>query len=77
MISQPTQAITPASQTPGAGQNLIPKLNSPGDFKAWQAALAANWDERKPCVRVCDGTGCRALGSQKILEGLRKEISSV
>ncbi|WP_290881439.1 (2Fe-2S) ferredoxin domain-containing protein, partial [Fischerella sp.] len=45
------------------------------DFQAWQVALAAAWDENKPCLRVCDGTGCRALGSQKVLAGLREEIN--
>ena len=28
----------------------------------------------QPCLRVCDGTGCRALGSQKVLAALREEI---
>ena len=26
-------------------------------------------------VRVCDGTGCRALGSRKVLDSLRREIT--
>ncbi len=43
-------------------------------FQFWQAALADGWDDTRPCLRVCDGTGCRALGSQKVLAELRKEI---
>jgi NADH:ubiquinone oxidoreductase subunit F (NADH-binding)/(2Fe-2S) ferredoxin/Pyruvate/2-oxoacid:ferredoxin oxidoreductase delta subunit len=50
------------------------RLQSVADFQAWQAQLAAGWDESKPCLRVCDGTGCRALGSQKVLASLREEI---
>ncbi|RPI85157.1 MAG: NADH-quinone oxidoreductase subunit F, partial [Chloroflexi bacterium] len=44
------------------------------DFNAWQTQLAENWDESKPCLKVCDGTGCRALGSQRVLAGLKNEI---
>ncbi len=51
------------------------RFQSTGDFTRWQAELAAGWDETKPCLRVCDGTGCRALGSQKVLAALREEIA--
>jgi NADH-quinone oxidoreductase subunit F len=44
------------------------------EFNVWQSALSAEWDETIPCLRVCDGTGCRALGSQKVLANLREEI---
>ncbi len=43
-------------------------------FEVAQAELALAWDESKPCLRVCDGTGCRALGSQQVLSKLRDEI---
>jgi NADH-quinone oxidoreductase subunit F len=43
-------------------------------FEVAQAELALAWDESKPCLRVCDGTGCRALGSQQVLSKLREEI---
>jgi NADH-quinone oxidoreductase subunit F len=51
------------------------RFQSTGEFTRWQADLAAGWDETKPCLRVCDGTGCRALGSQKVLAALREEIA--
>ena len=38
-------------------------------FRRWSAELAQAWDESQPCVKVCDGTGCRALGSQKCSPG--------
>ena len=53
------------------------RLHSVADFRLWQASLATAWDESKPCLRVCDGTGCRALGSQKVLAGLRDELGKV
>ena len=52
------------------------RFQSTGEFTRWQAELAAAWDETKPCLRVCDGTGCRALGSQKVLAALREEIAN-
>ncbi len=51
-------------------------LRSLSAFRQWQASLAAAWDESKPCLRVCDGTGCRALGSQKVLASLQEEIKN-
>ncbi len=50
------------------------RLQSAAEFHNWQSRLAAGWDETKPCLKVCDGTGCRALGSQKVLAALREEI---
>jgi len=47
------------------------------DFKSWQTQLASEWDEDKPALRVCDGTGCRALGSQIVLNQLRKELQQI
>jgi len=47
------------------------------DFTSWQAQLASEWDEDKPVLRVCDGTGCRALGSQIVLDRLRNELEKI
>jgi NADH-quinone oxidoreductase subunit F len=43
-------------------------------FHDWRQTLSAGWDETKPCLKVCDGTGCRALGSRKVLTALRDEL---
>jgi NADH-quinone oxidoreductase subunit F len=51
------------------------RFQSIAEFTRWQAELSAGRDETKPCLRVCDGTGCRALGSQKVLASLREEIA--
>jgi NADH-quinone oxidoreductase subunit F len=53
------------------------RLQDVKEFQTYQTALAAGWDESKPCLRVCDGTGCRALGSQKVLTNLRDELDKV
>lgn len=45
------------------------------DFQAWQVRLATERDDTKTRLHVCDGTGCRALGSQKVLARLQKEVT--
>lgn len=50
------------------------RFQSTAEFQDWRTKLSVEWDESKPCLRVCDGTGCRALGSQKVLAALREEI---
>jgi NADH-quinone oxidoreductase subunit F len=50
------------------------RLISIQDFENWQTTLTAALDDNKPSIRVCDGTGCRALGSQKVLAELTKEL---
>jgi NADH:ubiquinone oxidoreductase subunit F (NADH-binding)/(2Fe-2S) ferredoxin/Pyruvate/2-oxoacid:ferredoxin oxidoreductase delta subunit len=50
------------------------RLASFGEFQAWQSALIESRDDTKTRLHVCDGTGCRALGSQKVLARLQKEI---
>ena len=50
------------------------RLQSIVEFRAWQKTMIDAWNDDKPCLRVCDGTGCRALGSLKVLSSLREEI---
>jgi NADH:ubiquinone oxidoreductase subunit F (NADH-binding)/(2Fe-2S) ferredoxin len=44
------------------------------EFKILQSSLISSMDTDKPRLHVCDGTGCRALGSEKVLSRLRDEI---
>ena len=50
------------------------RINAPAELDTWRAQLFAAHDPKQPCLRVCDGTGCRALGSQKVLASLREEL---
>jgi NADH-quinone oxidoreductase subunit F len=52
------------------------RLYTPADFHLWQQSLSRDWNEERPALKVCDGTGCRALGSQKVLAALRSEIEN-
>jgi NADH:ubiquinone oxidoreductase subunit F (NADH-binding)/(2Fe-2S) ferredoxin/Pyruvate/2-oxoacid:ferredoxin oxidoreductase delta subunit len=51
------------------------RFNTLTEYRTYQVQCAAAWDETKPCIKVCDGTGCRALGSDKVLQHLREEIT--
>lgn len=50
------------------------RLNSVGDFEAWQKKLLAAVDPKAPLVMVCSGTGCIALGSVEVCEAFEAEI---
>ncbi len=51
------------------------RFHSVADFHAWQENLISKKDYDTSSLHVCDGTGCRALGSQMVLSDLRAEIS--
>ena len=70
-MNQPIHSPQPALQAAESGERFVARLQDIASFQRWQAELARAWDESQPCVKVCDGTGCRALGSQKVLAGLR------
>ena len=46
------------------------RLNGVSELDAWRQAIIDSLDPERPRLRVCDGTGCRALGSQKLLAAL-------
>jgi NADH:ubiquinone oxidoreductase subunit F (NADH-binding)/(2Fe-2S) ferredoxin/NAD-dependent dihydropyrimidine dehydrogenase PreA subunit len=50
------------------------RLTSIQGFENWQTTLATEINDHKPSIRVCDGTGCRVLGSQKVLAELKREL---
>lgn len=51
-------------------------MDSIQEFETVQAGMLVGLDESKPYVSVCDGTGCRASGSQQVLAQLRTEIEN-
>ncbi|MCU0488091.1 MAG: NAD(P)H-dependent oxidoreductase subunit E [Anaerolineales bacterium] len=73
MNAKPTslQIETPPASLETLGQE---KLSSFEQFFAWQAQLAAERHPNQRGVRVCDGAGCRALGSQKVLAELQRQL---
>jgi len=52
----------------------MPKLRSVAELETLRKALVAAGAEKKLCVTVCGGTGCRALGSEGVSKGIRAEL---
>jgi len=50
------------------------RLSNPQDLETWRAAIKQSFDPNRPRLRVCDGTGCRALGSQNLLAALHHAL---
>ena len=50
-------------------------MASPKELEAWRQEILAAVDPERPRLRVCDGTGCRALGSQKLLGKLDEALN--
>ena len=54
----------------------MPKINSPAELEDLRKDLLAKRDPNKPCISVCTGSGCIALGAAKVVTALRAEIKS-
>lgn len=52
----------------------MPKIKSPSELEKLRKEIVSKRDEKKPCIAVCGGTGCRALGNQDIIRALEKEL---
>jgi len=52
------------------------RLAGVAELEAWRQGLVDDIDPERPRLRVCDSTGCRALGSQKLLAALRDELGN-
>jgi NADH:ubiquinone oxidoreductase subunit F (NADH-binding)/(2Fe-2S) ferredoxin len=50
------------------------KLRSPQDLERKRQQILSQRDPNKPCVTICSGTGCHALGSDKVAEAFVAEI---
>ena len=52
----------------------MPRINSPAELEAFRKDIVSQRDPDKPCIAVCTGTGCLALGAAKVVAALREEI---
>jgi NADH:ubiquinone oxidoreductase subunit F (NADH-binding)/(2Fe-2S) ferredoxin/Pyruvate/2-oxoacid:ferredoxin oxidoreductase delta subunit len=51
------------------------RLGTPQELDAWRETITQGIDPDRPRLRVCDGTGCRALGSQRLLAALAQALN--
>ena len=52
------------------------RLGAPRELEAWREAIKKSIDPDQPRLRICDGTGCRALGSQELLAALNQALEA-
>ena len=52
----------------------MPTIISPAELKKFREEIVKKRDPEKPCIAVCTGTGCLALGAAKVVKALREQI---
>ena len=55
-------------------EKIMPKINSPAELEEFRNDIISKRDPNKPCIAVCTGTGCLALGAGKVVAALKEEI---
>src|SRR4030042_730236 len=52
----------------------MPKINSPAELEELRKGILSKRDPNKPCITICAGTGCLALGSDSVISAFEEEI---
>jgi NADH-quinone oxidoreductase subunit F len=52
----------------------MPRINSPAELQEFRKDIISKRDSKKPCIAVCTGTGCLALGAANVVTALKVEI---
>jgi NADH:ubiquinone oxidoreductase subunit F (NADH-binding)/(2Fe-2S) ferredoxin/Pyruvate/2-oxoacid:ferredoxin oxidoreductase delta subunit len=52
----------------------MPRINSPAELESYRKDILSKRDPDKPCIAVCTGTGCIALGAADVVKTLKEEI---
>ncbi len=52
----------------------MPRINSPAELESFRKEILSKKDPDKPCIAVCTGTGCIALGASSVVKALKDEI---
>jgi NADH-quinone oxidoreductase subunit F len=52
----------------------MPRINSPAELQEFRKGIISKRDPNKPCIAVCTGTGCLALGAANVVTVLKEEI---
>ena len=54
----------------------MPRINSCAELEEVRSSLLAERDSGKPCISVCTGSGCLALGASNVVTALRAELEA-
>jgi len=49
------------------------RIHSPAELEAYRKDVLSKRDPNKPCIAVCTGTGCLALGAAKVVAAFKEE----
>jgi NADH-quinone oxidoreductase subunit F len=52
----------------------VAKLKSPGELEVLRSSILKNRDPDKPCITICNGTGCQAYLSKNIVAAFQDEV---
>ncbi len=52
----------------------MPRLNSPAELEGLRQEILSRRDPDKPVIAICAGTGCLALGADKVIAAFKEEI---
>jgi len=52
----------------------VPRIESPAELEAFRKDIISKRDPDKPCIAVCTGTGCLALGAANVVTALKEEV---
>ncbi len=52
----------------------MPKLNSATELERLRQDILSKRDPNKPCIAICAGTGCLALGCGKVITAFKEEV---
>jgi NADH:ubiquinone oxidoreductase subunit F (NADH-binding)/(2Fe-2S) ferredoxin/Pyruvate/2-oxoacid:ferredoxin oxidoreductase delta subunit len=52
----------------------MPRINSPAELEKFRKDILSRRDPNRPCIAVCTGTGCLALGAAKVVTAFKEEI---
>jgi NADH:ubiquinone oxidoreductase subunit F (NADH-binding)/(2Fe-2S) ferredoxin/ferredoxin len=52
----------------------MPRINSPAELEEFRKDIMSKRDPKRPCIAVCTGTGCLALGAAKVVAAIKEEL---
>src|SRR5512139_2621800 len=52
----------------------MPRINSPAELEKFRKDIISKRDPKRPCIAVCTGTGCLALGAAKVGTAIKEAL---
>ncbi|MFC1962985.1 NAD(P)H-dependent oxidoreductase subunit E, partial [Chloroflexota bacterium] len=49
------------------------RINSPSELEELRQEILSKRDQNKSCITICAGTGCLALGSDRVISAFKEE----